>query len=340
MSNELQPRSLGQVSAIFAGRESKDTLGAGIAASYSVMGYKGKVWSIRYRGEETPLLCPEGDPVGAIEAVIVASADHLSKIWYEGGYQEGNNAPPDCFCNDGMVPDASSPKKQNPVCATCPKNAWGSAINAATGGKGKACGDFKRAAIVPLADPNNEVFGGPMLLRIPAASLQDAASYADHCAKMGYQTSWVGTRISFSVKESYPKFQFAPIRALTDEEAAIVVKHQDSEMIKRVLAETPTEALTQIHPETVPGPTVVVATPKAPIAAPPPPKATSGFTSPAAKPAPVQAKQEEPKPMINGGDGTHRKPVDPAIAQVNQSAEEFEAALEARMAELMPPAKS
>lgn len=344
MANELQPRPLGQVSAIFAGRDVKDTLGAGIAASFAVMGYKGKIWSIRYRGEETKLLRAEGDPIASIEAIIVASADHLSKLFYEGGYQEGNTNPPDCFSNDGIVPDAASPKKQNPVCATCPKNAWGSAVNAATGGKGKACGDFKRTAIVPLADPKNEVFGGPMLLRIPAASLQDAASYADHCAKMGYRTYEVGSRIGFNVNESFPKFTWHPLRALSDDEAKVVVEHQDSDVIKRVLAETAIDQVTNgVKPEPVAIAPVQQAQPapvQAPIAAPPPPKQetpkASGFTAPtaAAQPStPVITPEVTPTVPTSQGNGT----VETASSPSPQTAEDFERSLEERLAALMPP---
>ena len=119
-------------------------------------------------------------------------------------------------------------------------NAWGSRVTPA-GKQGKACSDSKRIAVAPLNDINNEVYGGPMLLRVPAASLNDLAHYGTKMKGLGYPYYGIATRISFDPKESYPKFVFQGIRPLTDDEAVVVLKLRDDPTVSRVLSEVENE---------------------------------------------------------------------------------------------------
>jgi hypothetical protein len=237
MNDIVIPKNFGAVPQRFLNTPIENDLAAGIASSFGMIGYKGKVWSIRYRGEETALMRDDGDgPRGSIEVVVLKAAGHLSKIWYEQGYVEGSTEPPDCFSTNGVTPDASSRKKQSNACASCPKNAWGSRVTPA-GKQGKACSDSKRVVVVPLGDLNNDVYGGPMLLRVPAASLNDLASYGNKMQQLGYPYQFVGTRIAFNPAEAYPKFVFGAIRALTEEECEAVAALRDDPRVARILAE-------------------------------------------------------------------------------------------------------
>ena len=234
---------LGPVSAVAAryaqSAPVQDELGAGITAGFAVMSYRGKVWRIKSGGEERDLVNPEtGDPLSSVELVIVKASPVLSKIFYLDGYTDGSSAAPDCFSTNGVTPDAASPKKQCNTCAACPHNAFGSA-KLANGqpGKGKACHDSKRLAVVPLGDIDNEPNGGPMLLRVPAGSFKELTKYADAMKSQGFPFFAVGTRIGFDMKEAFPKLVFRPIRALDDDEAAKVVALRDDPSVARVLAE-------------------------------------------------------------------------------------------------------
>lgn len=239
MSNELTAFGRGQISSLFAGDKVQDDLSAGIAASFAVMGYKGKVWSVKYRGDEKQLLRDDGDGArNSIEVVIVASSRHLSKIYYASGYVEGSSAAPDCFSNNSVTPDPSSVHLQNPTCASCERNKWGGKISELTGKPAKECQDNKRLAIVPLLDIPNEIYGGPMLLRVPAASLQEIAQFDNKMRQLGYPHYAYGTRISFDTSLAYPKFQFSPIRPLTDAEAKKVIELRGHPLTARVLSET------------------------------------------------------------------------------------------------------
>lgn len=237
MTTELIPQNFGAISTKFQQAPPVDDLSSGIQSSFGLIGYKGKVWSIRYRGEERQLMRDDGDgPRGSIEVVILKASTHISKIWYEQGYVEGSNAAPDCFSNNGIAPEATSAKPQCASCAICPHNQWGSRVTPA-GKSGKACADSKRLAVVPLADLNNEVFGGPMLLRVPAASLQDLAGYGQKMQQMGYPYFSIGTKIAFDPAESYPKFILNGLRPLDDGEADIVLGLRDSHTVQRILSE-------------------------------------------------------------------------------------------------------
>jgi len=238
MSN-LTTFNSSQISKIFQSQSSQNDLSSGIASSFGIVGYRGKVWSIKYRGEEKQLLRPNNEgPVNSIECIVVGASRNVSKIYYASGYTEGANAAPDCFSNNGVTPEASAKNIQSPTCAACPRNVWGAVISPVTGKAKKECQDNKRLAIVPLDDIANEVYGGPMLLRVPAASLQELAHFGNKMNRMGYPYYSFGTRISFAISESYPKFEFTAIRPLSDEEAAQVVAMRDSDtVVRRILSE-------------------------------------------------------------------------------------------------------
>jgi hypothetical protein len=281
------------MSGVFANVAPTDELSAGVHGGFGIVAYKGKTWSLRHRGEETKLMREDGDgPRSSIEVVVLKSSAHIAKIYYEGGYVEGSTAAPDCFSTNGVTPDVSSSKKQSAACASCPKNAWGSRVTPA-GKQGKACSDSKRLAVVPLNDIRNEAFGGPLLLRVPAASLQDLAGYGQKMNALGYPYFAVATRISFDPAEAYPKFQFKAIRPLTDQEAQAVMELRDGPQVARILSENEFAA---------PAPTQAAALatafeqPPAQIAAPAPAPQVAPQVTPKVTVQPVQATVAQPVP--------------------------------------------
>jgi hypothetical protein len=303
MSTEIAlPKGFGAVSGVFAGtQQGNDELGAGVASSYGVVGYKGKVWSIRHQGNEEVLMRDDGDgPRNSIEVVIIKASAAISKIFYRQGYVDGSNAAPDCWSANGQTPAAAVVNKVNPTCADCPMNAWGSRVTE-SGKQGKACSDSRRVAIVPLADIDNELFGGPLLLRVPAASLKDLKAYGDLLNTYQYPYYAVATRISFDPKEAYPKFVFSAVRPLTDEEAVKIMKLRDDKRVGVVLSETTAAPATGSAPAaSVPAspfeqpvtPQVaapVQEVPKTPFAAPAPRPAPAPVAAPVAAPTPVVA---------------------------------------------------
>lgn len=307
--NALVPQNFGAVSAKFAAVPVENDLSAGVQAGFGIIGYKGKVWSTRYRGDEKQLMRPDGDgPRNSIEVVILKASGHVSKIWYEHGYVEGSTAAPDCYSTNGVTPDVGSKKKQANACASCPMNQWGSRITPA-GKQGKACSDSKRMAIVPLDNLHNEILGGPMLLRVPAASLRELASYGEKMQALGYPYYAIGTRIGFDAAEAYPKFTFGAIRPLSDAEADVVLAMRNERQVTTILAEgsevaqPPAQAAPALNQVFEQPPVTPVAPPVAPVAAAPvTPPVTPAPAAPtpapvAAAPAPVAS---APSPAPSG----------------------------------------
>ena len=291
MTTELTlPKGFGAVSSVFRGSAGNDELGAGIASSYGIIGYRGKVWSTKYQGKETQLLRDDGDgPRGSIEVIIVKSASALSKIFYKGGYVDGANSAPDCWSTNGVTPDSAAQNKQHPTCAACPMNAWGSRVTEA-GKQGKACSDSRRIAVVPLNDIDNEAMGGPMLMRIPAASLKDLKAYGDHLNSFQYPYYAVATRIFFDSKEAYPKFVFTAIRPLDDNEAKKVLALRDDRRVGQVLNESQEYKSAPEQEEQVFGP-------PSPFEQPAPKAVAPKAVAP--KPAPVTPKvTPKPEPVV------------------------------------------
>jgi hypothetical protein len=240
MTNPLVPFTQAQLPAAIrakiAGRKRlNDDLSAGITGGFPVLSFRGKAWHTKWQGAERTMLNEDGTPRYAIEVVLLKVAPHISKVWYEAGYIEGSTAAPDCWSVDAIKPDPASPKLQNSVCKTCRWNMWGSSRAQGGSGKGKDCADSKRVAIAPLMDIPNEAGGGPLLLRVPPASLQELLAYAGRLEQVGYPYYAVATQLSFDVQAQYPKLTFKAIRALTDAEADQVLALQDSDVMERIL---------------------------------------------------------------------------------------------------------
>lgn len=239
MANELSiPQNFGALSTHLQGHTWDDELGAGVSGGFAVVSFRGKVWRIKHAGDERDVLRTDGsnDPAASLEVILVKASHALSKNYYPSGYVEGANEQPACWSTNGIAPDASAPSRQNGVCATCQWNVFGSRTTE-NGKKAKACSDSKRIAVVPLGDIDNELFGGAMLLRVPAASLVDMANYGKRMGSAGYPTFAIATRIGFDTKEAYPKLTFKEIRALSDQEVAKIMELRENAQVGRILSE-------------------------------------------------------------------------------------------------------
>ncbi len=224
----------------------------GVSGGFAVVSFRGSKWRIKHGGEENPILNENEEPVASLECVLVKASKNVSKIFYAEQYEEGDDSAPDCWSIDGIKPDSASPDIQSQTCAACPNNVWGSKISPA-GKKTKLCSDNRRVAVVPLGDIANEALNGPMLLRVPAASLADLATYGKGMATKGFPYNAIGTRIGFDLNASYPKLTFKPIRKLTDEELAEVAGHFSGETLGNIL-DVPQDLTQTAQPEVQPKP--------------------------------------------------------------------------------------
>ncbi len=215
-----------------------DQLSSGLGRSFGVIGYKGRAWSIRYRGEVKTVVRPDdGTQSGHLDVVILGQAPNKSKVYYkafDAATAEGDR--PLCSSMDGIVPDADVLQKQHPNCALCPKNKW--ETNPQTGRKGKACRDFKRLAVLVWPTQTTPLFGPglmePMFLRVPPDSLNSLAIMGDTMSRQGYHYSTYITRITFDPQKAHPSMVFKPIPGLTEKDAPVIMELRKDPTVDRI----------------------------------------------------------------------------------------------------------
>lgn len=252
------PASLAQA---FGVDSNADELSGGIQASFAVLSFRGSVWRIKYKSEETIIRNGEGDPVRSIKLVMLKAAPNLSKIFYAKDYEEGDDSAPDCFSLDGIRPDKDSPSPQCATCAACPQNIWGSKITPA-GNKTKACSDNKRIAVVPTGDLDNTAFGGPMLLRIPPASLGELDVYSSKLQTVGVPYALAETKISFDTDASFPKLQFTCASVINDEATGQkILAVRNDPQVERILQVAEEHAAPPAASQPTPAPAQAAAAP-------------------------------------------------------------------------------
>ncbi len=244
MSN-IVPLRAGQMPAVFAGRanlpDMNKATGEGLAAAFCVIGYKGRNWRLKYRGEDELIKDEKGVPIPYLPVVIVGVSPAISKQFYDKKFSEGDNEAPDCFSINGIAPDVSSPKKQCVSCAACPQNVWGSRVTEA-GKKAKNCQDSRRIAVVPLGDIENEGYGGPMMLRVPPMSLGNLAKFGTDIQRFGAQPFMIATQLGFNYDVAYPLIEFQALGWLDEAQAVAVAGVMEDPLIQRMLETEMVEA--------------------------------------------------------------------------------------------------
>jgi len=154
----------------------------------------------------------------AMKVVIVASAPGYARTYYGDSYKEGEKSAPACWSDDGNAPSEHVENPQSPICASCPQNIKGSAVNG-----GRACKYSARLAVVLEGDMNGDVYG----LNIPAQSIfgdvdsehhLSLQEYVRKLAGFGYDVVKVVTEMKFDTNSPVPKLMFRAVRALTEDE--------------------------------------------------------------------------------------------------------------------------
>jgi len=223
----------------------QESLADGIGSSYGIIGYKGKVWSLRLRGETYYFNRPEADgsmsPSPFLDVIILRSPAYKSKSFYPANtFQDGAlGVRPTCAALNGVTPDADILTPQSNACATCPRNIFKMTPD---GHKSRDCRDYKRLAVLILPSQSKQLLGAPLMepvfLRVPAASLNDLAMLGEGMQAQGFHFSAFITRIGFNPQKPHPQMTFRAMTALTDKEGPIVLPLREDPVSLRITGES------------------------------------------------------------------------------------------------------
>ena len=171
---------------------------------------------IKTRGGKFTL---DGGTADKLEVVIL---DHiLENAWYEGRFDPDTPSPPSCFAlgreEDELVPHENVAEPVNEKCKGCPYNEFESSDT----GRGKACKNTRRLALLSVADvenletiPDAEI----ALLKIPVTSVGNWATYVKKL-KSSYDVPPLGvlTEITLSPdSKSQFKMSFRMLERIED----------------------------------------------------------------------------------------------------------------------------
>lgn len=165
----------------------------------------------------------------------------VEHAYYESAYDPDNPASPVCFAleidvedPEDLVPKEESTNLQNPTCRGCPQFEWGSAEQ----GRGKACKEIRRLALLSLPDnltPAAIEEAELAFLKIPVMSVKGIDQYFAHISGEGMAVWQYVTRLKIVPDK---KSQYRIIAELAERNAkplpeklynAIVAKIPDAE---------------------------------------------------------------------------------------------------------------
>ncbi len=226
-----------------------------------------------------------------LDVIVVKAAPKVSRIFYMGKYDKDAAAvAPDCWSNDGDMPDKSIKSPQASNCAKCQQNIAGSG-----NGNSRACRYQQRLAVVLASD----IEGSVKQLALPATSLfgkevgedRPLQAYARWLVAQGVDPSTVVTRMKFDTKAEAPKLFFKAMRWLTDEEYAEATKQGETEDAKRAVV------MNVAAQDSVPPANPLGGTPPKAAKAAPAPVAEEEDEAPA--PAPKASKKPKTEPVAD-----------------------------------------
>src|SRR5574343_881122 len=128
----------------------------------------------------------QGNTIKGNELDVVAIDSIFENAYYGDRYDPDNPQPPVCYAfgreEDELTPHPESADPQHETCKGCPMNEFGTADN----GKGKACKNTRRIAVIP-GDPLDEgtiQTAEAAFIRLPVTSVKGWASFVKTVAAL------------------------------------------------------------------------------------------------------------------------------------------------------------
>lgn len=213
---------------------------AGKAAGVKRIVPKNGIFRLVVGGEEM------GKMKGELNAVVVNASPHVGRIFYAKAWSpDSEPTAPDCFSNDGRVPDAKASNPQARNCNDCPNNIKGSGQ-----GQSKACRYSRRIAVLLEQDFGTSLEGEVYQMNLASKSLfGDGANdmltfenYSKHLQSNGKSIDYVVTKIAFNENNDNQSVLFTPTRYINREEYGVITKVASNEQVKAMVLMTPSQA--------------------------------------------------------------------------------------------------
>jgi hypothetical protein len=188
-----------------------------------------------------------GKVKGDLEVVVVNASPKVGRIFYAKQWTpEAEPSAPDCFSNDGNVPDVGSTNKQSDRCDSCEQNIKGSGM-----GNSKACRYSRRIAVTLVEDFGTSLEGSVYQMNLASKSLfgdsvgdntHPFESYTKYLANNGKSLDYVVTQLSFNEDNDNQSILFTPVRFINKEQYAVTSKVAALPETQKMVTMTPYQA--------------------------------------------------------------------------------------------------
>lgn len=171
-----------------------------------------------------------------IDVVVIASLHE--NVYYKDKWDPDRVSPPACYAysetGENMVPHPDIKEPQSPNCDSC----WANKFKSAENGKGKACSNRRKLAVVPKYEKAEDYANAEIgIMSLPPMSVKNWANYVNFLAGSVQRAPWgVMTQVGVVPdRQSQFKVTFSPVDKLENEFLAqIRPKTQAGKMLLEV----------------------------------------------------------------------------------------------------------
>jgi len=184
---------------------------------------------------------------GDLNVVVVNSSPKVGRIFYAGAWTpDAKPVSPDCFSNDGNVPDAGSENKQADRCDSCPKNIKGSGQ-----GNSKACRYSRRIAVLLEDDFDTALEGSVYQMNLASKSLFGDSptptshmfeGYVKYLGNNGKSLDWYITKLSFNEDNDNQSILFSAVEHIKRHQYDVITKVGNTPEVQKMVTMTPFQA--------------------------------------------------------------------------------------------------
>lgn len=159
----------------------------------------------------------EEDLGDELDVIIVDTV--FENAYYETSFDPNNPANPNCFAiaeeEAALSPHPNSLSPQAGSCEDC----WASKFGSADKGRGKACGNKRRLAILPGDAVDNPAAADPAFMKMSSTTIKNYKKYVNMLSGM-YKIPLIAvvTRLSVVQEENYFVLEFDAVQVIDDEE--------------------------------------------------------------------------------------------------------------------------